>query len=86
MLTDFLHRNPELKVELAGHTDDIGSDAFNLKLSSERAEVVKQALIDNGIESVRLTSKGYGAARPLVPNDSEENRSLNRRTEMVVIE
>lgn len=86
MLTDFLHRNPELKVELAGHTDDIGSDAFNLKLSSERAEVVKQALIDNGIESVRLTSKGYGAARPLVPNDSEEHRSLNRRTEMVVIE
>ena len=86
MLTDFLKRNPELKVELAGHTDDVGNAQYNLKLSAERAEVVRKALIDNGINENRLTAKGYGSTVPLVPNDSEENRALNRRTEMIVIE
>ena len=83
-LTAFLKRNPELKVELAGHTDNVGSDSYNLKLSSERAEIVKQALVDKGIDATRLTTKGYGASQPLVPNDSEEHRAMNRRTEMVV--
>ena len=84
MLTEFLQRNPQLKVELAGHTDNVGSDSYNLKLSSERAEVVKQALVNKGIDATRLTAKGYGATQPLVPNDSEEHRAMNRRTEMVV--
>lgn len=84
MLTEFLQRNPDLKVELAGHTDNVGSDSYNLKLSSERAEIVKQALVDNGIDATRLTAKGYGATQPLVSNDSEEHRAMNRRTEMVV--
>ena len=84
ILTEFLERNPELKVELAGHTDDVGSASYNLKLSSDRAEVVRQALVDKGIEASRLTAKGYGATQPLVPNDSEEHRAMNRRTEMVV--
>ena len=84
MLFEFLQRNPQLKVELAGHTDNVGSDNYNLKLSSERAEVVKQALVDKGIDATRLTAKGYGATQPLVPNDSEEHRATNRRTEMIV--
>ena len=84
MLTEFLQRNPLLKVELAGHTDNVGSDSYNLKLSSERAEVVRQALVNKGIDATRLTAQGYGATRPLVPNDSEEQRAMNRRTEMVV--
>lgn len=86
MLVDFLRRNPELKVELAGHTDDVGSASYNKKLSADRAEVVRQALVDNGIEESRLTAKGYGSIKPLVPNDSEEHRALNRRTEMIIIE
>lgn len=86
MLTEFLKRNPELKVELAGHTDGVGNAQYNLKLSAERAEVVCRALIDNGIDKNRLTAKGYGATMPLAPNDSEEHRALNRRTEMIVIE
>ena len=85
MLTAFLKRNPELKVELAGHTDDVGNANYNLKLSSDRAEVVRRALIDHGIEESRLTAHGYGASKPLVPNDSDEHRALNRRTEMVII-
>ena len=84
ILTEFLKRNPELKVELAGHTDNVGSDSYNLKLSADRAEVVRQALIGNGIEETRLTSRGYGSSQPIVPNDTEEHRALNRRTEMII--
>lgn len=86
MLADFLRRNPELKVELAGHTDDVGGATYNLKLSSDRAEVVRNALIDEGIEASRLTAKGYGATKPLMLNDSEEHRAMNRRTEMIIID
>lgn len=86
MLTAFLKRNPELKVELAGHTDDVGNANYNLKLSSERAVVVRDALIGKGIDGNRLTAKGYGAAKPLVPNDNDEHRAVNRRTEMIVID
>lgn len=84
MLTVFLQRNPELKVELAGHTDDVGSANYNQKLSADRAEVVRQALIANGIDEHRLTAKGYGASQPVAPNDTEEHRALNRRTEMII--
>ena len=84
MLAAFLQRNPELKVELAGHTDDVGNANYNLKLSFERAEVVRNALIEKGIDASRLTAKGYGATKPLVPNDNDEHRAVNRRTEMIV--
>ena len=86
MLVEFLRRNPELKVELAGHTDNVGNESYNQKLSSSRAESVRKALIEKGIEENRLTAKGYGASKPLAPNDSDENRALNRRTEMIVID
>jgi len=84
MLTDFLQRNPMLNVELAGHTDNVGSESYNLKLSTDRAETVRQALIANGIDPSRLTAKGYGASKPLVSNDNDEHRALNRRTEMII--
>lgn len=86
MLTEFLQRNPDLKVELAGHTDDVGNAQYNQKLSAERAESVRMALINNGIDENRLTARGYGASKPLAPNDSEEHRALNRRTEMIIID
>lgn len=85
MLVNFLKRNPELKVELAGHTDDVGNENYNRKLSADRAEVVRQALVDHGIEETRLTAKGYGSTKPLVANDNEEHRALNRRTEMIIM-
>ena len=85
ILADFLKRNPELKVELAGHTDDIGNEKYNLQLSDDRANVVREALIAKGIEASRMTAKGYGASKPLKPNDSDEHRALNRRTEMIII-
>lgn len=86
MLASFLENHPEITVELAGHTDNIGSDAYNLKLSEERATVVRQALITKGVDENRLTAKGYGAKKPLYPNDNEEHKALNRRTEMIIRE
>lgn len=84
MLAAFLEGHPEISVELAGHTDNVGADTYNLKLSEERAEVVRQALIAKGIAEDRLTVKGYGATKPVVPNDNDEHRAMNRRTEMVI--
>jgi OOP family OmpA-OmpF porin len=74
-----------LKVELAGHTDNVGSESYNQKLSADRAEVVRNALIAKGIDSDRLIARGYGASKPLKANDSEQHRALNRRTEMIII-
>ena len=85
ILVAFLKRNPELKVELAGHTDNVGNENYNQKLSADRAEAVRKALIANGIDETRLTAKGYGASKPLIPNDTEEHRAVNRRTEMIII-
>ena len=85
MLAAFLESHPEINVELTGHTDNVGSDAYNLKLSQERAEVVRQALIDKGVASERLTAKGYGSTKPVCPNDTDEHRALNRRTEMIIL-
>ena len=86
MLAAFLKSHTELHVELAGHTDNVGSDTYNLKLSNERAEVVRQALIAKGIAENRLTAKGYGSSKPLFSNDSEEHRASNRRTEMIIMD
>ena len=85
MLAEFLFRNSGLRVELAGHTDNVGSENYNLKLSADRAEMVRNALIAKGVDKDRLTAKGYGASQPIAPNDTEEHRALNRRTEMIII-
>jgi outer membrane protein OmpA-like peptidoglycan-associated protein len=83
-LANFLNRHPHLIVELAGHTDNVGSEAYNLKLSDERAQSVRQALIEQGIDPNRMISKGYGSSKPIVPNDNDDNRAKNRRTEMII--
>jgi outer membrane protein OmpA-like peptidoglycan-associated protein len=78
--------NPEVRIEIMAHTDDIGSDLYNDKLSDKRAFSVIQYLFENGIDNNRLVSKGYGKRVPLVPNDSDENRALNRRVEMKILD
>lgn len=74
-----LEMNPELTVEIQGHTDSRGTEAYNQKLSDRRAQAVKQYLVDNGIEASRLTTKGYGESLPSAPNDTAEGRAENRR-------
>ena len=85
MLVDNLKMNSDISIELSAHTDDIGSDAYNFKLSDQRAAAVAEYLITKGIAKRRIISKGYGKTQPLVPNNSDENRAKNRRVELKVI-
>ena len=82
---NYLIVNSNLKVEIGGHTDNIGSISYNLELSNRRAQSVYNELINFGVSPNQLTYKGYGSAFPLVDGDSEEDRLKNRRTEVKVI-
>ncbi len=79
--------HPELRrVRIEGHTDDVGSPAFNYQLSDRRARAVLQWLVANGIDRARLESRGYGASRPVGDNATEEGRRHNRRVELHILE
>jgi len=78
-----LKDNPDLTLEVQGHTDDQGSDDYNLELSQLRAETVVAYLGLFGIDSSRLVPKGYGESKPVMPNTTEEARAANRRVELV---
>jgi len=85
-VADALKANPHLKIEVAGHTDNIGSEKYNLWLSQKRAEAVKNILVNvYKVDSKRVVAKGYGEKYPLVPNTTPTNRALNRRVEIVDI-
>jgi len=77
-----LKKNPSLKVEIQGHTDNWGTAAYNEKLSQKRAESVKAYLLKNRIEPERLSTSGYGFTKPVAPNTTKEGRELNRRVEL----
>ncbi|MBK7105711.1 MAG: OmpA family protein [Ignavibacteriae bacterium] len=72
---------PDISVEVSGHTDNVGNSKSNQKLSQQRADAVKDWLISNGINAERLTAVGYGSAKPIVANDTKENKAKNRRIE-----
>jgi len=76
---------PTLKIEISGHTDSKGADAYNKVLSNNRAKAVVDYLISKGISPDRLTSAGYGEEQPIATNDTDEGRQLNRRTEFKII-
>lgn len=81
-----LQQHPDLKLEIDGHTDNVGSAASNMTLSDQRAASVKQYLVSNfQIDASRLTSKGFGATRPVAPNTTDDGRAQNRRVELVKI-
>ncbi len=82
----FLNENPSLKIEIRGHTDNIGSLQTNLNLSNNRAKAVYDYLINNGLEKNRLKYKGYGPNMPIATNETETGRAKNRRTEFFIIE
>lgn len=84
-LVSFLNANKTLRIQLSGHTDNVGEKKMNQLLSQNRAKSVYEYLISNGIDVKRLTYIGYGDTLPKVKNDSDENRSINRRTEFKVI-
>lgn len=82
---ELLKKDPSLDVSIEGHCDIIGSDAYNQKLSEKRAKAVYDYLLQNGIAADRMKTVGYGRKRPIVPNDSAENRAINRRVELQII-
>ncbi|HYG39015.1 MAG TPA: OmpA family protein [Cytophagales bacterium] len=84
-IIEFMQENPQVKVEISGHTDDVGSDQDNLTLSINRAKSVYSYLLESGVAQERLVYKGYGEAQPTVPNDSEANRQINRRIEFEIL-
>ena len=84
-LVKLLNDVPRLKIELSGHTDNTGSEELNLKLSSARAQVVVDHLIQEGISKDRLVAKGYGSTRPVDTNNTKDGRQNNRRTEFEII-
>ena len=84
-VAEWLKKNPDTKIQIQGYTCDIGTEEYNLALGEERAESAEKYLEKMGVDSNRLSRISYGKERPRVPNTDEENRSLNRRDEFVML-
>ncbi|HYG02258.1 MAG TPA: OmpA family protein [Chryseosolibacter sp.] len=84
-VVDFLQQNKSVEIEIAGHTDNKGSDEYNENLSQGRSQSVVDYIISKGVEEFRLKAHGYGESRPLDTNDTEEGRASNRRVEFTVL-
>lgn len=80
-----LSENPAIEIELSAHTDSRGSDEYNFTLSDNRARSVMEYILSKGIDPKRLSSKGYGESKPVVANDTDLNRQLNRRVEFIIL-
>lgn len=84
-LYQLLSKNENLKIEIIGHTDNVGSDSDNMRLSDSRAKAVYDVLIDKGIDASRLSHKGMGETKPIADNSTPEGQRTNRRTEFIII-
>ncbi|HQB78577.1 MAG TPA: OmpA family protein, partial [Tenuifilaceae bacterium] len=84
-LVELLRVNPLVRIEVGGHTDNVGSDSYNQQLSEKRASSVAQYIIGKGIDVGRITWKGYGEQQPMSSNETEEGRAENRRTEIRIV-
>ncbi len=85
-LVAYLNRKDDERIEVGGHTDNVGTAANNLKLSDERANTVRAYLLMKGIDPLRVTAKGYGMSVPVADNKTEDGRAQNRRTEVKILE
>jgi outer membrane protein OmpA-like peptidoglycan-associated protein len=84
-LVGYMKYKDAIKIEIAGHTDNVGKEDDNIKLSQQRAETIRNYLLKKGIQASRVTAKGYGATQPIADNTTEEGRQLNRRTEVRIL-
>jgi len=84
-VVDFLKTNPQVEIELEGHTDNRGDEKKNLILSQQRVDKIKSYLVSKGINARRIKGKGYGGSRPIAANNTEEARQLNRRVEFRIV-
>ena len=85
-LTRLIKDNPGLRVQINGHTDNIGTPEFNMELSEKRAEAVYAFLVKKHVHKYRLEYKGFGETKPVATNDTEAGRAKNRRTELEVLD
>ncbi|MFN4117976.1 OmpA family protein [Acidovorax sp.] len=83
-LASFLKQFPDRRLLIEGYTDSVGGDAYNQTLSERRAQAVRDALVQRGVDSSRITARGYGKAHPVADNASPEGRAMNRRVEIVI--
>lgn len=83
-LIEVMKDYPDLQIVVEGHTDNVGTNAYNKKLSQGRANAVKKYMVENGINANRITAKGYGEEQPIASNATKEGRAKNRRVEAVV--
>ena len=84
-LVSYMKWKENEKIEIGGHTDNVGSNTDNLKLSQQRAEAIRQYLIKKGIQPSRVIAKGYGASEPVADNSTDDGRQKNRRTEVKIL-
>ncbi|MCK4466500.1 MAG: OmpA family protein, partial [Bacteroidales bacterium] len=84
-IVQIMNENPSLKLEIAAHTDNMGSFEYNMNLSEKRAQSIVNYLVSKGISTYRLNGKGYGESRPIASNNTEEGRKMNRRVEFIII-
>ena len=85
-VTDFFINNPDIKVEIAGHTDNVGNAAINMKLSQSRAQSVADYIVKRGIPKERVVAKGYGLTKPVAANTTKEGKAKNRRVEFTILD
>jgi len=85
-VVNIMNRYPKLRLEIAAHTDNMGSFEYNMTLSQKRAQSIVDYLVEKGIEAERLIGKGYGESRPIASNTSEEGKMLNRRVEFIILD
>ena len=84
-LYEFLRDNPEMRIRIVGHTDDVGKEEYNQRLSEGRSASVKKEMVARGIDPKRIETTGHGETDPIVPNDSGEHRQMNRRVEIEIL-
>lgn len=84
-VVEMLNQNPNMTIELSGHTDNVGNDASNKALSQKRADACKSYLVAQGVDESRLESVGYGEDKPVASNDTAEGQAQNRRVEFTIL-
>ena len=84
-IVNIMKHNSDIKIEIAAHTDNIGSFQYNMKLSRKRAQSIMDYMVSKGISKDRLRAVGYGQSRPIASNQTEEGRQKNRRVEFILI-
>lgn len=83
---ELMTSNPTIVIEVGGHTDNVGAEAANMRLSHNRAMAVREYLVQAGVPGSRVQAKGYGQTSPVAPNDTPEGRQANRRTELIIVD